>query len=99
MKTRKFFSKRRFMALATGSVTLALLFGNSCTSNAALTTFYTGVGVGAIDTAADAAANIGSDFDAIVVKPTAGFFSNLWATFVSLHIPADPVFQNSLLVK
>lgn len=104
MKPRMFSLKKKLARVCVGGVAFTGLGlwgggGNSCASNAALTSFYTGVGNGVINTAADSAANVGSDFEAIVVQPTAGFFSNLWSTFVGLRIPLDPIYPNAGLVK
>ncbi|MBI5864238.1 MAG: hypothetical protein HZB38_07000 [Planctomycetes bacterium] len=68
----------------------------SCVSNAALTNFYTNVGTAVIDSTADSAAAVGGDFNTFVVQPTAGFFRNLWTTFVDLNIPTDPTFDRLL---
>lgn len=100
MTTRTYALKKKLARLCMGSVALTgFLWANNCTSNAALTSFYTGVGNGVIDVTADSAANVGSDFDAIVVQPSAGFLKNLWSTFVGLRIPLDPIYPNAGLVK
>jgi hypothetical protein len=104
MKTGMFRFKKRVARLCLGGMALHLgLFGagncGSTASNAALTSFYTGVGNGVVDVTADSAANVGSDFEAIVVQPAAGFFKNLWSTFVGLRIPLDPIYPNAGLVK
>lgn len=69
----------------------------SCVSNAALDGFYTNVGHAVIDTAAESAGAVGGDVNNIVIQPTAGFFRNLWTTFVDVNIPQDPVFERLLV--
>jgi hypothetical protein len=101
MTTRMRSMKKACMRLSLGGSIMAFgLFGGlgSCMSNAALTGLYTDVGTGAIDTAADTlSATASPQATNIVIEPVAGFFRNLWATFVDLHIPTDPTFENLLV--
>ncbi len=91
--------------LAMGGALMAWGFGGwgggsgwgSCVSNAALDGFYTNVGHAVIDTAAESAGAVGGDVNNIVIQPTAGFFRNLWSTFVDVNIPTDPVFERLLV--
>jgi hypothetical protein len=98
MRSRKLAFKLALVQLSAGGVLLHVGF-QGCVTNAAYTNLATSVGNGVINTAADAAGGIDPAFDAVVVNPVAGFLSDLWTVYVGLHIPADPVFQNGLLVQ
>lgn len=95
--------RKATLRLAMGGSVMAFAFGGfgggwgSCVSNAALDGFYTDVGHAVIDTAATSAGAVGGDVNNIVIQPTAGFFRNLWTTFVDVNIPADPVFDRLLV--
>lgn len=77
---------------------LALLGAQSCMTNAARTNFLTAAGDNTIDAAAVSADNGDPLVNAALVPPTAGLLKDLWATWVGLHIPLDPLYQNDLLI-
>ena len=59
--------------------------------NADLVTFYQGAGDASIEAFRDSTANIiGSDFDAIVLTPAAGFITAWWDNTVDRSFPLDP---------
>lgn len=98
MTTRMRSIKKACMRLSLGGSLMFFGFWGGCMSNAALSGFYTDVGNGVINTAAEtASATAGTQVSNIVIEPAAGFFRNLWGTFVGLRIPLDPTFENLLV--
>jgi hypothetical protein len=93
--------KRAMVLLALGGATFVFFgFGNpSCVRSSNLVDFYQDVGGASINAFADSTANIiGSDFDAIVIEPTQGFFTSAWDNWVAQQFPLDvePITGNVL---
>lgn len=90
--------KKTLALLSVGGTTFAFGLSNAtCTSNRALTDFYTGVGNASIEAALDPASAIGSDFDSILVQPTTNFLQQWWTTVVTTNIPQDREFERLLI--
>ncbi len=95
--------KKRLMKsvamLSLGGAAFQFGLGNGCTGfganeyirNTDLVNFYTAVGNNSIATLTDgAAAQVGSDFNAIFAQPTNSFFQSLWGNFVASEFASDP---------
>ncbi len=64
----------------------------SCVSNANLLGFYQAVGDASIEAARDTnEGDIGSDWDAIVLDPSAAFLTGMYDSWIGQQIPADPI--------
>jgi hypothetical protein len=97
MSKRKSFWKRNLALLGGTSFALPFLGGPaSCTGNvrnADLVGFYQAVGGNSIGAVADSTANIvGSDFNDIVIRPSAGFLTGVWDNYIERGFPTDPTF-------
>ncbi|MFQ5805322.1 MAG: hypothetical protein ACE5I3_02600 [Phycisphaerae bacterium] len=86
--------KKMMLLLGMGGAAFTFgIFGGGdvgCVRNSDLVTFYQGAGDASIAAFADSTANIiGSDFDNIVIAPTAGFFTAMWDNWVAQQFPLD----------
>jgi hypothetical protein len=95
--------KRRLTLISMGGVALAICLPSPCgisginfgccggPTNANLVDFYQGVCAASIEAFRDSTANIiGSDFDAIVLSPTADFLTAMCGNCVDEGFPLDP---------
>lgn len=98
MNRRVIAAKKTLALLSVGGTTFAFGLSNAtCTSNRAITDFYTGVGNASIEAALDPAGAIGDDFDAILVQPTTGFLQQWWTAVIATTIPQDREFERLLI--
>lgn len=108
MSKRMLAIKRAVVLLSMGGVGFGVLFSGGfdgsgdlggCVRNADLVGFYQGVGDAAIEAFRDSTANIiGSDFDAIVLTPTANFATAALNNGIAQQFPLDvePITANVL---
>jgi hypothetical protein len=107
MSKRMLAVKRTMVLLSMGSMAFGVLFSGDldsgdlggCVRNADLADFYQGVGDASIEAFRDGTANIiGSDFDAIVLTPTANLLTAGWDNHVAQQVPLDvePITANVL---
>jgi hypothetical protein len=90
--------KRALVLLAMGGATFSFVglpaiggWDSGCVRNADLVSFYQGVGDASVEAFRDSTANIiGSDFDAVVLRPAANFITALWDNQVDRSFPLDP---------
>lgn len=92
--------KKALVLLAMGGAAFALPFGNwlnggtpACVTNGNLVGFYQTLGDEAVNAFEDATATAlfgqESDFDNIVIEPTANVFRSAWNNWVANRIPLD----------
>lgn len=101
--SKRFASLKKTMVLLSlgGGAFMFFGFGGfddlGCVTNTGLVTFYQGTGDAAIESFRDSTANIiGSDFDAWILTPTAGFVTGLYDNWVAQQFPTDPAFGSVL---
>lgn len=94
--------KRALILLALGGAAFAFPFGGNllpingvpaCVTNGNLVGFYQTLGTESINALEDATATVlfgqNSDFDKIVIEPTAQIFRSAWRNWVANRIPMD----------